>query len=94
MRLLRDFGAHLPPSSLLIGAALVMWLHPLSHVVGLVMGFGSGALLSAIAYELVPDAAKGDVPIVLGLTMGALTFFVTDWAIDNHGGKHRFQRAR
>jgi ZIP family zinc transporter len=79
----------LAASSLLIGAALAIWMRPSNRVVGLVMGFGSGALLSAIAYELVPAAARGDVPVVLGLAAGALTFFVADWVIDSRGGEHR-----
>ncbi len=76
-------------SSLLIGAALALWLHPSNHIVGLVMGFGSGTLVSAIAYDLVPEAAKGDFPVVLGLAAGALTFFFADRIIDSHGGEHR-----
>jgi ZIP family zinc transporter len=76
-------------SSLLIGAALAIWLRPPNRIVGLVMGFGSGTLLSAVAYELVPQAAKGDFPVVLGLTVGALTFFIADWIVDRRGGEQR-----
>lgn len=79
----------LSASSLLIGAALAIWLHPSARTVGLVMGFGSGTLISALAYELVPKATKGDFPVVLGLATGALTFFVADWIIDRHGGERR-----
>ncbi len=79
----------LAASSFLIGAALAIWLRPSNRIVGLVMGFGLGTLLSAIAYELVPAATKGDFPVVLGLTAGALTFFFTDWVIDSRGGEHR-----
>jgi ZIP family zinc transporter len=75
--------------SLLIGAVLAIWLRPPNRVVGLVMGFGSGTLISALAYELVPAATKGDFPAVLGLAAGALTFFFADRIIDDHGGKHR-----
>jgi ZIP family zinc transporter len=79
----------LSASSLLIGAALAIWLRPSNRIVGLVMGFGSGTLVSALAYELVPEATKGDFPVALGLATGALTFFFADWIIDRHGGKHR-----
>jgi len=79
----------LSASSLLIGAALAMWLRPSDRVIGLVMSFGSGTLISAIAYELIPQAIKGDFPVVLGLAAGALTFFLADWIIDRHGGEHR-----
>lgn len=53
------------------------------------MGFGSGTLISALAYELVPEAFKGNVPVAFGLAAGALTFFLADWIIDRHGGRHR-----
>jgi ZIP family zinc transporter len=79
----------LSASSLLIGAACAIWLRPSNRIVGLVMGFGSGTLISALAYELVPEATKGDFPVVLGLATGALTFFFADWIIDGRGGAHR-----
>jgi ZIP family zinc transporter len=79
----------LAASSLLIGAALAIWLRPSYRIIGLIMGFGSGALISAIAYELVPEAAKGDFPVVLGLAAGALTFFLADRVVDRHGGESR-----
>jgi zinc transporter, ZIP family len=83
------FWGALSASSLLIGAALAVWLRPSNRTVGLVMGFGSGTLFSALAYELVPEAARGDFPVVFGLSAGALTFFLADWIIDRHGGEHR-----
>jgi ZIP family zinc transporter len=53
------------------------------------MGFGAGALISAVAYELAPEAAQGDAPVTLGLALGALTFFGGDWLIDRRGGEQR-----
>jgi ZIP family zinc transporter len=79
----------LSASSLLIGAALDIWLRPTNRIVGLVMGFGSGTLISALAYELIPEASKGDFPVVLGLAAGSLTFFCADWIIDRRGGEDR-----
>lgn len=79
----------LSASSLLIGAALAIWLHPSTRTVGLVMGFGSGTLISALAYELVPEATKGDFPVVLGLAAGALAFFFADLIVDRRGGERR-----
>jgi ZIP family zinc transporter len=79
----------LAASSLLIGAGLALWLRPSNRIVGLVMGFGAGALISAVAYELAPEAAQGDAPVMLGLALGALTFFGGDWLIDRRGGERR-----
>ena len=59
--------------------------------IGMVMGFGAGALLSAIAYELVPESLLTSTGFPLGLffTLGALTFFGIDWLIDHRGGGDR-----
>lgn len=53
------------------------------------MGFGAGALISAIAYELVPESAIGGWKIAAALMLGALTFFGGDWIVDHLGGRHR-----
>ncbi len=75
--------------SLWVGAALAL-LRPPARVIGLAMAFGSGALIAAVAYELVLDAVATDVAIAaLGFTAGALVFYVGDWAIDRRGGAAR-----
>ena len=79
----------LASSSLLIGAGLALWLRPANRIVGLVMGFGAGALISAVAYELAPEAAKGEAPFFLWLALGAVAFFLGDWLIDRRGGEQR-----
>ncbi|HSC90234.1 MAG TPA: hypothetical protein VLB86_01120 [Gaiellaceae bacterium] len=84
-------------SSLLLGALLVLWRPVGQRTLGLVMAFGAGVLISAVAYELVAEAietggneGRGDfLPVALGLGAGALTFFVGDWAIDRMGGHER-----
>jgi ZIP family zinc transporter len=81
--------AAIAAASLLIGCALTLWLRPSDRVVGLVMGFGAGALISATSYELVLEAIESHGPVVLGLTAGALTFFVADAVIDRRGGADR-----
>jgi ZIP family zinc transporter len=78
-------------SSLLIGAAVVLWRPPGQRLVGLVMAFGAGVLISAVAYDLVEDASTQASGLVLlaGLAAGALTFFVGDRVIDHLGGEGR-----
>jgi ZIP family zinc transporter len=79
-------------SSLLIGALIVMWKPVRQSRLGLVMGFGAGVLISAVAYELIADAIDtgGEYwPVALGLAAGALTFYGGDWYIDRMGGEHR-----
>ncbi|WP_454042431.1 ZIP family metal transporter [Cellulosimicrobium sp. Marseille-Q8652] len=81
----------LASSSLLVGAAVVLWRPPGQRAVGLVMAFGAGVLISAVAYDLVEDASRSVSGWLLlaGLAGGALTFFVGDRVIDNLGGEGR-----
>jgi zinc transporter, ZIP family len=79
-------------SSLLLGGLLALrrpiGLRPL----GLVMAFGSGVLISAVAYELVEDAfgtGGGSGAVGLGLLAGSLAFYLGDLAIDRMGGEGR-----
>jgi ZIP family zinc transporter len=59
------------------------------RTLGIVMGFGAGALLSAIAYELVPESALGGGHMGAAFCLGAFTFFGVDWMIDRRGGADR-----
>ena len=76
---------------MLIGALLGVYLPVSSRLIGLVMAFGAGVLISAVAFELAAEAYErsGGIPVVLGLMAGAVTFFVGDWFIDRAGGHRR-----
>jgi ZIP family zinc transporter len=78
-------------SSLLIGGLIALVHQPRERTLGLVMAFGAGVLLSAVAYDLVLEAldVSGGFGIPLGIAAGALTFFVGDRAIDKAGGADR-----
>ncbi len=75
-------------SALLLGAVIALRARPRHQIVGLVMGFGVGAMFSAIAYQLLPDASS-DAGVVGGLVAGALVFYFGDLAIDRRGGMSR-----
>jgi ZIP family zinc transporter len=78
----------LAAASLLVGYSLAA--RRLSNrSVGMIMGFGAGALLSAIAYELVPKSSGAGWMSGVFFTLGALTFFGADWWIDHRGGADR-----
>lgn len=55
------------------------------------MGFGSGVLISALAFELTAKAFRigGAGPVVAGLLLGSLSFFGADRWVDRQGGAHR-----
>ena len=79
-------------SSLLVGGLASLWLPIGRRVLGLVMAFGAGVLISAVAYELVEEAVAtydGREEVALGLTIGSLAFFAGDWWLDRGGGMHR-----
>jgi ZIP family zinc transporter len=62
------------------------------RLLGLVMGFGAGVLISAVAYELVAEAfgtADRSWVLALGLFAGCAVFFVGDTIIDRQGGGDR-----
>jgi len=64
----------LAAASLLIGYLLAS-RNLSDRTVGMVMGFGAGALLSAIAYELIPESVLGGGGMALAFFIGAFTFF-------------------
>ena len=77
--------ALLGASSLLIGAVLAFVVPITKHVLGFVLAFGAGVLVSAVAYELVEEAAGFGAPagVVAGsFAVGALVFAVGDIFIE------------
>ncbi|MFL5759445.1 MAG: ZIP family metal transporter [Thermomicrobiales bacterium] len=79
-------------SSLLLGAWIASRFVLPTRLVGLVMGFGAGALISAVSFDLIADAidtGSGTGALASGIATGALTFFIGDWYIDRRGGANR-----
>jgi lysophospholipase L1-like esterase len=70
----------LAASSLLIGALLGLARHWSDRVLGLVLAFGAGALISAISFDLAREGLRigGPRAVAFGLAAGALTFFALD----------------
>jgi ZIP family zinc transporter len=60
-----------------------------NRTVGMIMGVGAGALISAIAYELVPESVLVGRGMAPAFALGALAFFVGDWLVDRQGGADR-----
>jgi ZIP family zinc transporter len=63
-----------------LGALLALARDWPKQVVGLVLGFGAGALISAVTYELALEGAKQGRGgwVALGLGVGALTYYGLD----------------
>ena len=78
----------LAAASLLIGFALAT--RGLSNrTIGMIMGIGAGALISAIAYELIPESTLAGSGMAFAFGLGAIAFFAGDWLIDHRGGGKR-----
>ena len=77
--------------SLPLGAFIALRWRVRRRVLGLIMGFGAGAMISAVAFDLVQEAIEvvGTGRVAIGLAVGALTFFAGDVFIDRRGGKER-----
>jgi zinc transporter, ZIP family len=85
------FWGFVAGAALVLGAAVGLWLRPTQRTIGLVMGFGAGVLISALAFELTEEAFDigGADAVAAGLGAGAMTFFLGDLALDAHGGGDR-----
>jgi ZIP family zinc transporter len=83
--------AGLAASTLVLGAVLGIVIRASPRFVGLVMGFGAGALIASVSFELTEEAfaIAGGRPVAAGLALGALTFFVGDTVLDRMGAAHR-----
>jgi ZIP family zinc transporter len=78
----------LAAASLLVGYFLAL-RGPSERRVGLIMGIGAGALIAAIAYELVPESILAGWGMGLAFALGALAFYAGDWFVDRRGGEDR-----
>jgi zinc transporter, ZIP family len=85
----------LAASSLVIGALLGIAREWPARLVGLVLAFGAGALISAVSFDLAEEAAKVGDPGIggLGLAAGALTYFVLDRLLERRGQHGQGPRA-
>jgi ZIP family zinc transporter len=77
--------ALLGASSLLLGALVAFAVSIPRKVLGFILAFGAGVLISAVAYELVEEAvttSADSYAVAIGFPLGAIVFFLGDVAID------------
>jgi ZIP family zinc transporter len=79
----------LAAGSLLLGALLGVAGHWPDRLVGLVLAFGAGALVSSVSFELAEEALKVGPrgSLAVGLAAGALTYYLADGAVERIGGR-------
>ena len=82
----------LAASSLVIGALIALRFRIGLRFIGLIMAVGAGVLISAVAFDLMEEAAEkstGDGALITGIFAGCLVFFGGDLLIGRMGGGNR-----
>jgi ZIP family zinc transporter len=78
-------------SALLVGAAIGYAVRLPRRAIAAVMAFGSGVLISALAFDLMDEAYRrgGFDSTAIGFISGALIYTGATYALDHHGAKRR-----
>jgi zinc transporter, ZIP family len=78
----------LAASSLVAGALLGLLREWPRQLVGLVLAFGAGALISAVSFDLAEEGLQVGDPVVVGagLAVGAVTYFALDRLLARRSG--------
>jgi zinc transporter, ZIP family len=77
--------------ALVLGAAIAWFVMVPARLIAAVMAFGSGVLISALAFELMEEAYRrgGLDSTGLGFVGGALVYTAANWVLAHQGAKHR-----
>nr|WP_199861898.1 ZIP family zinc transporter [Frigoribacterium sp. CFBP 8766] len=80
--------------SLVVGSLVAWFLKVPRELVALVMAFGAGVLISALAFDLVDEATSsgGFVPTISGFVAGAVVYVVLDQLLEHGGSRHKRHR--
>jgi ZIP family zinc transporter len=78
-------------SSLLLGAAVGYFARLPQRLIAAVMAFGSGTLISALAFDLMDEAYHrgGFAATAIGFVAGAAVYTAVNWVLARRGAKHR-----
>jgi ZIP family zinc transporter len=87
--MLEAFGwGFLAQSSLLLAGLLVCWVTVPTKFVGILGGFGAGAMIAAVSFDLIPESQVNIEPWQTGLWMmvGVAVFLVADALVEKRFG--------
>jgi ZIP family zinc transporter len=79
-------------ATLLLGAVIAIVRPPHTRLLGIVMGFGAGVLLSAVSFELIDEAVDSADDLrgaTLGIFAGSIVFTAGDIFVSRLGYAHR-----
>lgn len=82
-------------SALLLGASVGYFSKASQRLIASIMAFGSGVLISALAFELMDEAYKrgGFYSTSAGFVGGAAVYTLANWYLSRKGAKHRKRSA-
>ena len=82
-------------SPLFVGAVLALLRTWPPRWLGIVLGFGAGALMASIAFELWQEGLNiaGPIPLIAGVVTGALAYFTADRMLDARAAKSKDRSA-
>ncbi len=77
--------------ALLLGSAIAWFVRVPPRLVAVVMAFGSGVLISALAFELVQEAVEqgGLAPTASGFLLGSVVYVGLNVLLARRGARHR-----
>jgi zinc transporter, ZIP family len=87
--MLEAFGlGTLAQSSLLLAGLLVCWVTVPTRLVGILAGFGAGAMIAAVSFELVPEAQEhiDEWQFALWMLIGVAVFLLGDHFVEARFG--------
>ncbi|PFG30482.1 ZIP family metal transporter [Paramicrobacterium agarici] len=89
------FAGFISGIALVVGAAVAWFVSVPKHVVAAVMAFGSGVLISALAFDLVDEAADngGFWPTMFGFLAGAIVYVGINITLDWRNARNRNSRS-
>src|SRR3712207_1596559 len=78
-------------AALVVGALIAWFVRVPDGVIAAVMAFGSGVLISAVAFDLMEEAADtgGLAPTALGFLGGAVAYLAANALLARRGARHR-----
>lgn len=78
-------------SALVAGALLAYFTKVSVKTIAGIMAFGSGVLISALAFDLMNNAYErgGFISALAGFVSGAVVYTLGNYIVSRHGGKHR-----
>ena len=75
----------------MVGALVGFYARVPQRTIASIMAFGSGVLISALAFDLMDEALKrgGFGAVAIGFLGGSAVYTLANWFLSHHGARHR-----